>query len=197
MRVSARRGILRFVMNLKILTTLLILGALTFAVACGSGSDDDGDDNGNQEPTTAADQTGEPAGNGDDLQTPTVSVSSPEIAVGAEGEVTVSIGNAVTPGVGAWTVDVTYDADVVSIVSCESLQGTNVCNDAFTGDTVRIVGAIAVGLEGTNVIGRLVFSCNVAGESPLSIHVETLADGTIGAPRDLTPVIEEGAITCA
>ena len=73
----------------------------------------------------------------------------------------------------------------------------NVCNAAFTGDTVRFVGATGTGLEGDTEIGRITFQCDVAGESKLDIIIDLLADGTLGEPQIVVPNIENGAIICA
>ena len=112
------------------------------------------------------------------------------------------------PGLGAWTVDIKYDNSVVSVLECEPLPAGSVCNPAYTGsepgqptpassDTVRIVGAVATGLEGDTVIGRIIFQCDVAGGSNLDLSIETLADGTLGDPQLVVPFVENGAITCA
>ena len=176
-------------MYVKLILVVLALAALAIASGCGGGDSDDG----SADP--ASDALGEPAGQpGPD--SPTVSINTTEIVVGEQGEAVLAVLNVNSPGLGAWTVDIEYDADVVSIVACESLQGTNVCNDAFTNDTARIVGASAVGLEGDSVIGRITFQCDAPGESKLDLSVDTLADGTIGDPQILAPFIENGAITC-
>jgi len=176
-------------MYMKLALIVLALVALAMASACGSDDSDDG----SAAPTS--DALGEPAGQpGPD--SPTVSITPIEVVVGEQGEAVLAVLNANPPGLGAWTVDIKYDTNIVSIVECESLQGTNVCNDAYTDDTLRIVGAVATGLEGDSVIGRLTFQCDAPGESKLDLSVDTLADGTIGDPQILVPFIENGAITC-
>ncbi len=172
--------------------TLVVLALLTiaFASACGS------DDNDNDAATPTSDAIGEPAGQpGPD--SPTVSIDTSEFVVGEQAEAVLTVLNFSSPGLGAWTVDIKYDNNVVSVVDCEPLpEGNVVCNPAFTDDTVRVVGAIADGLEGDTVIGRFTFQCDVAGETNLDLSIETLADGTLGDPQERVPIIENGAITC-
>jgi hypothetical protein len=178
---------------MKIAFVVLALLALAFASACGS---DDNDEPSEDTPTETSDGIGDPAGQpGPDA--PTVSINSPEIAVGEQGEAVLTVLNFNAPGLGAWEVDIEYDNSVVSVVECEPLPQGAVCNPAFAdGTAVRVVGALAVGLEGDTVIGRITFQCNVAGESNLDISVDVLADGTLGDPQILVPNIENGAITC-
>lgn len=179
---------------MKLVLVILALTALAVASACGS----DDNDNGSATPTSDAigEPTGEPAGQpGPDA--PTVSIDTPEIAVGGQGEAVLTVLNFNAPGLGAWTVDIQYDNSIVSVVECEPLPEGNVCNAAFTGDSVRLVGATGTGLEGDTEIGRITFQCDVAGESNLDIFVDLLADGTLGEPQIVVPNIENGAIICA
>ena len=174
---------------MKLALVILSLLALAFAGACGS---DDGD---NDSPTPTSDAIGEPAGQpGPDA--PTVSIDTTQIVVGEQGEAVLAILSFDSPGLGAWTVDIQYDNSIVSVVECEPLPEGNVCNAAFTGDTVRFVGATGTGLEGDTEIGRITFQCDVAGESKLDIIIDLLADGTLGEPQIVVPNIENGAITC-
>ncbi len=177
-------------MQIKLALVLLALLALVFASACG------GDDEDNDSPSPTSDSIGEPAGQ-PEPGAPTVSMDAPEITVGDQGEAVLTILNFDAPGLGAWTIDIEYDNGFVSVVTCEPLpDGTSVCNPAYTDDTVRIVGASGTGLEGTTVIGRVTFLCDAAGESELNLSIVTLADGTIGAPVELVPFIDSGAINC-
>ena len=155
---------------MKLALVILSLLALAFAGACGS---DDGDND-----------------------SPTVSIDTTQIVVGEQGEAVLAILSFDSPGLGAWTVDIQYDNSIVSVVECEPLPEGNVCNAAFTGDTVRFVGATGTGLEGDTEIGRITFQCDVAGESKLDIIIDLLADGTLGEPQIVVPFIEHGAISC-
>ena len=196
MRLRRGHATLRFSMRVKLALVILSLLALAFAGACGS---DDGD---NDSPTPTSDALGQPTSDGIEPagepgpDAPTVSIDTTQIVVGEQGEAVLAILNFDSPGLGAWTVDIEYDNSVVSVIDCESLQGSNVCNDAFTDNTIRIAGASASGLEGDSVIGRITFQCDVFGESNLDLFIETLADGTLGEPQIVVPIIEHGAISC-
>lgn len=176
-------------MHMKLVLVVLALLALALASACGS---DDADDSpANPTSDTIGETSGQPGGD-----PPTVSIDTTEVIVGEQGEAVLEVLGFNAPGLGAWTIDVQYDASVVSIVECEPLPEGAVCNADFADDEVRVVGAVAVGLEGDTVIGRLTFQCDVAGESKLDLSIDTFADGTIGDPQLVEPPVENGAITC-
>ncbi len=197
MRERLAHATLGFNMNVRILLALVALAGLAFALACG-GSDDEGD--GDPTPTSSAidepegESSGSPAGiPGPD--SPTLSISSPSIEVGSEGDAVIEVVYEQTPGIGAWTIDVTFDSSIVSVAECDPLLETAVCNPEYEHDTVRIVGA-SLGIESETVLGRITFLCDQAGESALDISVVTLADGTIGDPKLLAAHIGDGTITC-
>ena len=127
---------------------------------------------------------------------PTVSLSSVTIATGETAEVVLSVLNFEAPGLGAWAVDVTYDTNMLTLTNCEPLPEPNtVCNLAYAVDTLRIVGVTGGGFEGDTEIGRLTFRCDEAGESVLTVSIETLADGTFGDPQLVAAHVENGSIT--
>jgi hypothetical protein len=125
----------------------------------------------------------------------TIGVGSASAEPGGQATVdlTANVGD---PGLGAWTVDIEYDASVVSVESCEPEQG-GVCNDAFTETSVRITGANAGGLEGEKVLGSITFECGDAeGSSDLTLSVSVFADATPGAPTDISYTASNGSIDC-
>jgi hypothetical protein len=101
------------------------------------------------------------------------------------------------PGVGAWTLDVTYDPAVISAEECEPFHG-GVCNPEFDSDTVRVTGAAVPGLFGDLELAQVRFRCLRAGSSSLTVSIDVLADGTVGGPRDFSDVTElrTGEVTC-
>ena len=104
--------------------------------------------------------------------------------------------NVGSPGLGAWTVDISYDSSV-TVVSCSPQQG-GVCNPNFAADTIRITGASASGLLGDTTLGTVTFRCGSAeGDSPLGLAVEVFADATIGDPQDIDATVSDGSVTCA
>ena len=98
-------------------------------------------------------------------------------------------------GLGAWTLDISYDNTLLTATDCSADQG-GVCNAEFSDNEVRITGASAGGLEGDNVLGGITFTCSGEGESALTIAVSVFADATIGDPQDLTPSVSNGTFTC-
>jgi hypothetical protein len=125
----------------------------------------------------------------------TVGIGSASAAPG--GQATVDLmENVGTPGLGAWTVDITYDPAVVTVVSCTPEQG-GVCNDAYTATSIRITGASAMGLQGENSLGSITFECaDAEASSDLTLAVSVFADSTAGAPADIDYTATNGAIDC-
>jgi hypothetical protein len=183
-------------MKMRWLLGLFTLAVLALVIACGG--DGDADEDG---PTPTSDALGQPSGETSGLgepglDSPTVSLGSATAAVGETGEVLLSVLNFEAPGLGAWTVDVLYDANLLTLSDCVAGQESSVCNPGFASDMLRIVGATAVGLEGDTEIGRLTFQCDAVGESALALSVTTLADGTLGDPQLVAAHVEDGSITC-
>ena len=129
-------------------------------------------------------------------QAPTISIGSAEAEPGDEA--TVDVVANVPDGLGAWTIDISFDTDVVSAVDCEEESGS-VCNPDFADGTVRVTGASASGLDEESVLASITFACEDEGESDLTMSLEVLADATIGDPQDISgdASVEDGSITCA
>ena len=127
----------------------------------------------------------------------TLSVSDGSAGTGGQDDVVLDAGSIADPGLGAWTVDITFDDSVISAVDCSAEQG-GVCNEAFAANMVRITGASAGGLEGDTTLGGVTFECGSAeGSSPLTLSINVFADATIGDPQDISPTIINGTFTCA
>jgi hypothetical protein len=125
-----------------------------------------------------------------------VSVSDGTAAPGEQGDVTVDLTAPGDPGLGAWTLDVSYDSSVITAVDCSPEQG-GVCNEAFSDNEVRITGASASGIDEDTSLGSITFECGDAeGESDLTIAISVFADATIGDPQDLEPSVSNGTFTC-
>ncbi len=128
-------------------------------------------------------------------QSETIAVSSATAAPGAQVSVDLSALNIGTPGLGAWTIDITYDPAVLSAVSCSPAQG-GVCNTAYGVDTVRVSGASAMGVAGDNVLASIMFQCEVEGSSSVTPNIDLLVDATIGDPQPLEATAQAGSISC-
>jgi len=125
----------------------------------------------------------------------TVGVTSEEIALEGEGKVTLWADGFSEPGLGAWTVDIYYNADLLKVVECGAESG-GVCNPEFKGNAVRITGSSADGRTGEFVLGSVWFSCKGFGESGLELDIKVLADATVGDPQPVEPKTVHGSVTC-
>jgi hypothetical protein len=129
-------------------------------------------------------------------QVPTISVDSPSIDVGAQGTATVQALDIAAPGLGGWTVDVTYDPAVVSVVpgSCTGM----ICNESFAANMVRVVGFNAAGAVGTTTLAAISFQCGASvGSSALTLTAVEFIDATIGNPQPIAATVASGSVTCA
>ena len=126
---------------------------------------------------------------------PTIGVSSLEMSLEEEGKIVLYGDFFGPPGLGAWTIDIYYNADLVNLVECGAEQG-GICNPEFGGNAARIAGSTAAGLEGEFVLGSLSFTCKGEGQSHLELDIKVLADGTIGGPQPIEPKVMHGAIHC-
>ena len=130
-------------------------------------------------------------------QEDTVSISDGSAEPGGEGDVTLEALGIGGEGLGAWTIDISYDTSVISAVDCEPEQG-GVCNPEFDDGVVRITGASANGLDDDTLLGTITFECgDDAGTSDLSLSVEVFADATIGDPQDIDFTATDGEFECA
>ena len=124
-----------------------------------------------------------------------LSLGDLRLPVGESGSVTLEASNIRTPGLGAWTIDVTYSRLEVSPVECEAFAG-GVCNPTFGPETVRITGASGGGLEGDTALGTITFRCIKVGASALAWFGTVFADATIGGPQDISVSNTFGSVTC-
>ncbi len=125
-----------------------------------------------------------------------INISSGGASPGDSDEVTLTATDIGSPGLGAWSIDISYDDSVITAVGCTAGEG-GVCNPNFADDTVRISGATAGGLEGDTTLGTIDFECNEdGGESDLTLDAATFADATIGGPADIDVAISNGTFTC-
>jgi hypothetical protein len=180
--------------------------------ACGSSSD------GNKATPTSASRTpttpGANGGGGAGGSTVTLTVSDGTGVVGQTAAVDLKVLDVGAPGLGAYTVDVSYDADIVTAETCNgaggpgtpaaatttpnaAIPGLSFCNPKYAFDQVRAVGAITQGATGDLPLANIVFTCKKAGSSALTISVDTLADATIGDPTDINHTEQNGTITCS
>jgi hypothetical protein len=128
---------------------------------------------------------------------PSVSIGSGSAAPGGQVSVDLNSHSVGTPGLAAWSIDISYDTAVVTPVSCVTEHGA-VCNTHFRSDTVRTAGATAVGIMGDTKLATITFQCaQHDGESLIRISLPDFADATLGGPRQIDAGIDNGRVTCS
>lgn len=127
----------------------------------------------------------------------TLSIAPVSAGVGAEAVVELRALGVSGPGLGAWTLQVDYDGGVLSVASCAvTSEALSVCNPSAGPGAVRVAGASPTGLRGDVTLAAITFRCQSAGSSSLEITAETLADATVGDPREIDETVEAGELTC-
>lgn len=186
--------------------TFALLFACTLLVlaSCSGGANDSERDTPTQQgatsgPTAAGGPTATagPAGVGRPV-TATLSIASGVAAVGQTADVQIEAAGIGDPGLGAWTIVLKFDPDIVSITDCEPpSQGLTACNPRASSSTLRLAGASGQGLLGDVPLAVVTFRCEAAGASDLTLTAETFADATIAHPQDIEETISNGSITCS
>jgi hypothetical protein len=96
-------------------------------------------------------------------------------------------------------MNIVYNPAIVQLVAAPNgcvPQSGSVCNPAFAANTIRVTGAAASGLVGNTTLASLTFLCGSVGTSALTVTVDTLADATPGAPRDIVAATSNGSVSC-
>lgn len=127
---------------------------------------------------------------------PAITVGSLDSNVDGVGKVEVRVENIGPPGIGAWTVDLHFDPEVVTGVVCTEGQGGSICNAQYAEGVARIVGTNIYGLEGNALLASVGFACKAEGETSLELTYSVLVDATPGDPTDIDAKIENGSAKC-
>ena len=99
-------------------------------------------------------------------------------------------------GLGAWTIDVTYDPASVSLAGCLPFE-RSFCYPAYAPGIARVTGASASGLENDFVLATLVFRCNDSSSATtLGLDIDVWAYSTIPEDPQVEPELVDGSITC-
>ncbi len=127
---------------------------------------------------------------------PGVSVTPASISAAPGGTVTVTLAaTAPDAGLGAWTVDVSYDPTVLHATSCTA-PGFSACNAAYSGSGARVTGASATGLTGTAVLGTVTFTVVGAAGSSSPLHLVVVTFTAL--PNTATAAVTaDGQVTVA
>ena len=126
-----------------------------------------------------------------------VTISVPRLAVGEENGMDLEAGGMSASGLGAWTIDVMFDPDLIAPTLCET-GALSVCNPDFADGTVRIAGATTEAFppEGNLLLATMFFECLAPGEAELTVVPQILVDQTLGDPQAIDATVESGSFTC-
>jgi hypothetical protein len=126
---------------------------------------------------------------------PTISIDSVTVAPEEEGAVDLEALEIGAPGLGAWTIDIVYDPEVVTPLACTPHQD-GLCNVAFASDRVRATGASVSGLQGDTILAAVTFECIGEGSTTLTPVIGAIADATLNEPQEISAGVQAGSITC-
>lgn len=125
-------------------------------------------------------------------QVVTVTIDSLTLTVGGEGSVNLHVADYPEPGLPAWTIDISYDGQVLSVIEC-SPSGNAVCQTDYREATIRVTGATEKGLVGDFALAAIRFRCHDHGRSSLTLTLEVFGPA-IGFPPEAE--VLDGAIVC-
>jgi hypothetical protein len=127
-----------------------------------------------------------------------VRIGSKTLPPGESGTVSLEALGMPSPGLGAFTIDVSYDPNIVHPVACDADPDDEfdieICNMAYGPGVVRCTGISITGIEGDVVLCDITFQADGASgtQSALTLSVDELADA-LGQPVPVTT--EDGTIT--
>jgi hypothetical protein len=124
---------------------------------------------------------------------PNVGVGSLTRGVGQQGQVALEVTDVTE--LGAWTVDVSYDPSIISLVDCEAEEG-GLCNPAYRDNMLRTNGVAVRGLDGDVLLATIDIACENVGTSELAVSLSVFADTTPGGPQPISANISNGSVTC-
>ena len=126
----------------------------------------------------------------------TLRIDSAQAGVGQSADIMLSARDVGAPGIGAWTIDVSYDPATLSVVECRAEHG-GICNEVFAEDVVRIAGISLGGLVGDSELAAISFRCEQAGVSLLGITIDVFSDASLGGPQPIDTSVLSGSLTCS
>lgn len=130
-------------------------------------------------------------------QGPAIGVDSLQSYVGGLAKVEVSVSDVGPPGVGAWTIDLHFDPEMLTGVECTPQAGGGICNEDYRPGIARVVGTDIYGLEGDAALASMAFTCKKPGESALELTISVFVDATPGDPTDIDAKIVNGTAICS
>ena len=140
---------------------------------------------------TAALAVASPVHAGFEMLSFVLTIGSLEQAVGDRGSVDLRVID-IEGTLGAWTVDIQYDPEIVAAVACDPAEDDS-CDLAHSSDTVRVTGASAGGLTADTTLASITFECVAVGGSSLELILQILTIPEIIVEGETI----DGAIDCA
>jgi hypothetical protein len=127
-----------------------------------------------------------------------LTVSEPRVLVGQEQGVSLEAGGMSERGLGAWTIDLMYNPDLLEPTSC-NVGSLIVCNPDYAEGTIRIAGASTETFlqEGNFSIAHgIFFKCLAPGEAELTLVPRILVDQTLGDPQPIDAAVRNASFVC-
>ena len=125
-----------------------------------------------------------------------VSADSMTVQQGDPVTITISASNLPATGLGAATVEVSYDANLLDATQCNADPDTNfanaACNVDYDADTVRFTLVDPGGVTGSAELAEIVFDSLANGSSVIDVRV-TAFSNTLGNPINVND--SDGAVT--
>ena len=128
-------------------------------------------------------------------QNPGVEIISGSAALGETATIELRATDIAAPGLGAWTIDVTYDFDIATAVSCTAVE-LGQCTPEYATGSARVSGASAPGMTGDVALGSIRFRCDANDSTALQVSVRVLADATAVNPQMINATVSSGTLTC-
>lgn len=125
-------------------------------------------------------------------------IGAPRATVGEEMSVDIEARDMRATGLGAWTLDIMYDPDLLDATFCATGVGFSACNPDFANGTVRLNGASIESFpeEGALALATMLFKCLAPGEAQLTVVPRILVDQTLAEPQPIDATVQSGSFTC-
>lgn len=128
---------------------------------------------------------------------PMLSLGDESADVGDQATVTLWASGVGGLGLGAWSIDIAYDPNIVTPTACTNPSSQiAVCNPDFSSNSARISGASADGIMGDFSLGTVTFECKTMGSSALSIRNRDFMDSKPGDLQPINVTLDHGSVSC-